>query len=165
MNKHTTIIAALLFSAALMSCGSKQGGKIDSDDIENPANAAQPDAKKATGPLGTPVFDDTVFNFNRVVDGETVAHRYKFKNTGKGDLLIRDAHGSCGCTTTGYTKEVIPPGGEGYVDASFNSSGRGSEEGMLNEKMITVNFEQSSIETVILKFKANVFSTKSNSNN
>ncbi len=160
MKSRLQILTALLLVVSLASCGASNNSKIDTDDIENPASAAQPDAKKSTGPQGTPEFTDTVFNFNKVIDGEIVEHRYKFKNTGKGDLLIRDAHGSCGCTTTGYTKDVIPPGGEGYVDASFNSSGRGTAEGMLNEKMITVNFEQSSIETVILKFKANVFSKK-----
>lgn len=140
----------------LLSCGSGNG-KLSVTDIENPATADKPAGKKG-GPKGTPVFTDTVFNFNKVQDGEQVQHRYVFKNTGTGDLLIRDASASCGCTTPGWTKDVIPPGGEGYVDATFNSSGKGSPEGMFNEKQVTVNFENSTMEQVVLKFRATVYS-------
>lgn len=153
---YKLFIMAIAAAFAMGSCGSKSA-KVGVDDIENPASAENPNAKKS-GPLGNPVFSDTVFNFNKVQDGEQVQHRYTFKNTGKGDLIIREAHASCGCTTPGWTKDVIPPGGEGYVDATFNSSGRGSTKGQFNEKMITVNFENSEVEQIILKFRATVFS-------
>lgn len=142
---------------ALASCGS-DGRKIAADNIENPATAENPKPENS-GPKGNPVFDDTVFNFKKVTSGMQVQHRYKFKNTGKGDLLIRNAQAACGCTTPGWTKDVVPPGGEGYVDATFNSTGRGSKEGLENEKTITVEFDNSTIGSVVLKFKATVFST------
>jgi hypothetical protein len=131
---------------------------LSADKIENEATAENPKPEN-TGPKGTPVFEDTLYNFKKVTSGMQVQHRYKFKNTGKGDLLIRNCQAACGCTTPGWTKEVIKPGGEGFVDATFNTTGRGSKDGLENEKSITVEFENSTVEIVLLKFKATVFST------
>jgi hypothetical protein len=157
MQCRFTILLVLVGAGFMAGCGNGDS-ELSADKIENEATADNPKPEK-TGPLGTPVFDDTVYNFKKVTSGMQVQHRYKFKNTGKGDLLIRNCQAACGCTTPGWTKEVIKPGEEGYVDATFNSTGRGANEGLENEKSITVEFENSTIESVLLKFKATVFST------
>ena len=156
MQHRLWIPAVLSVSLLVTACGGGSG--VSADKIENEATIDNPKPEKS-GPKGTPVFEDTLFNFKKVTSGMQVQHRYKFKNTGKGDLLIRNCQAACGCTTPGWTKEAIPPGGEGYVDATFNSTGRGAKEGLENEKSITVEFENSTIETVLLRFKATVFST------
>ena len=89
-----------------------------------------------------------------------VKRSYIFTNTGKGDLQIRSAQASCGCTSPNWSKDPIPPGGTGFVDAKFNSTDRGGPDGIANEKKITVTFENSTQETIELKFKATVFSKK-----
>jgi hypothetical protein len=156
--QHRFKLLMLFMGMGFMAgCGSGDS-KISADTIENEATAENPKPEK-TGPKGTPVFDDTVYNFKKVTSGMQVQHRYKFKNTGKGDLLIRNCQAACGCTTPGWTKEVIKPGEYGFVDATFNSTGRGAKEGLENEKSITVEFENSTIAFVMLKFKATVFST------
>lgn len=157
MQHRFPFLLAFLAVGFIAGCGSG-GSNLSPDTIENEATAENPKPEK-TGPKGTPLFEDTVYNFKKVTSGMQVQHRYKFKNVGKGDLLIRNCQAACGCTTPGWSKEVIKPGAEGYVDATFNSTGRGSKEGLENEKSITVEFENSTVETVLLKFKATVFST------
>jgi hypothetical protein len=71
-------------------------------------------------------------------------------------LSISNVTAQCGCTTPEYTHEVIAPGKTGKVTATFNSSSRGGPAGILNEKSITVQFENSKTTEVVLKFKANV---------
>ena len=155
------VLNTLLFSALLLGL-TFCGGKTAATEIENNGTADNPKPEKS-GPKGTPLFEDTVWDFKRVSEGEEVKHSYVFTNTGKGELQIKTAQASCGCTSPNWTKDPIPPGGKGFVDAKFNSSDRGSVEGMPNEKMITVTFENSTQEQVVLKFKATVFSKKDKS--
>ncbi len=49
---------------------------------------------------------------------------FKFKNTGKGVLVIYQAVASCGCTTPVYTKEPIKPGESGEIKVTYNGAGR-----------------------------------------
>ena len=90
------------------------GGNSTSDQIENKGTADNPKPGKS-GPKGIPSFKDTVWDFKRVEDGEEVKHSYVFTNTGKGELTIRSAQASCGCTSPNWTKEPIPPGGTGFI--------------------------------------------------
>ena len=43
-------------------------------------------------------FDKVSHDFGTIEEGETVQTTFNFTNTGKVDLLIVDARGSCGCT-------------------------------------------------------------------
>jgi hypothetical protein len=94
--------------------------------------------------------------FGEVKDGEMVQHTYVFTNVGEAPLSISNVTAQCGCTTPEYSHEVIGPGKTGKVTATFNSSSRGGPAGILNEKSITVQFENSKTAEVVLKFKANV---------
>lgn len=140
----------------VISCTSMNNRKAGTSDIENNATPGSPAAKKG-GPLGTPQFETTTYDFKKITDGEIVQHKFKFKNIGKGDITISNVTASCGCTTPEWTKELVPPGGEGYVLATFNSSGKGDKNGPRVEKSITVNFYNSTMEIVDLHFVANIF--------
>jgi hypothetical protein len=135
------------------ACGS---GSFDTEDIEENTATAEAPKNKNKGPLGDVVFKDTVFMFGDVKDGESVQHTYSFKNTGKAPISIANVVAQCGCTTPEYTHEVVAPGETGKVTTTFNSSNRGGPGGILNEKSITVTFENSATAEVVLKFKANV---------
>jgi len=140
--------------AALMNaCGSRS---FDTDDIEENTATAESPKNVHKGPWGDVVFKDTVFMFGDVKDGESVQHTYSFKNTGEAPISIANVVAQCGCTTPEYTYEVVAPGETGKVTATFNSSNRGGPGGILNEKSITVTFENSKTAEVVLKFKANV---------
>lgn len=84
----------------------------------------------------TPVmaFTDTTHDFGQINQGEKVSYTFKFKNTGTVDLVISSATGSCGCTVPSYPKKSVPPGQEGQIDVTFDSSGK---QGKV-EKMVSL---------------------------
>jgi hypothetical protein len=51
----------------------------------------------------------------------SVSHTFKFVNTGDKPVVI-DVRASCGCTTTGWTKEPVKPGETGEVTATYKTS-------------------------------------------
>jgi hypothetical protein len=69
-------------------------------------------------------FENLEHDFGTITQGDKVTYDFKFKNTGKTDLLIREAKGSCGCTVPEYPKESIAPGAEDIIKVSFNSAGK-----------------------------------------
>ena len=69
-------------------------------------------------------FEEEVYDFGDITQGEKVVHIFKFKNTGKTDLVITSAQGNCGCTVPSYPKNPIAPGGADVVEVSFDSNGK-----------------------------------------
>ena len=49
---------------------------------------------------------------------------FTITNSGKTDLVIVKAQGSCGCTVPTWPKEPIKPGATGEIDVKFNTSGK-----------------------------------------
>ena len=52
-------------------------------------------------------FDKTLHDFGTIQEGETVETIFTFTNSGKSDLIIVDARGSCGCTVPEYLKILL----------------------------------------------------------
>ncbi len=69
-------------------------------------------------------FAETEHDFGTITQGENVSHVFKFKNTGKTDLIITSAKGSCGCTVPEYPRTPIKPGESGEMKVTFSSAGR-----------------------------------------
>jgi hypothetical protein len=86
------------------------------------------------------VFNDITHNFGLIQEENgIVEHSFLFTNTGNSSLVITGVNASCGCTTSGYTNDTVPPGGTGFVKASFNPYNRpGSFKKSLN---VTTNGE------------------------
>ncbi len=80
-------------------------------------------------------FDHIDYDFGEATDGDLVIHKFPFKNTGKSDLVIRKVKASCGCTATLVGDKVIKKGKESYIEAKFNTRGRGGHK---QYKTITV---------------------------
>ncbi len=80
-------------------------------------------------------FDHIDYDFGEATDGDVVIHKFPFKNTGKSDLMIRKVKASCGCTATLVGDKVIKKGKESYIEAKFNTRGRGGHK---QYKTITV---------------------------
>ncbi len=101
-----------------------------------PAPPKQPDyMEKATTMAQTTVeWEGVEHNYGKVKTGAIVKHTFKFKNTGTEPLLLTRVKASCGCTTPSYSKEPIPPGGEGFIDVSFNTAGKSG----IQRKSVTV---------------------------
>ncbi len=148
--KYSTSI--FILSAALVAACTG-GGKISADKIDNnSATANKPQGDTST--RGWAKFDSEYHDFGKITDGESVRHKFKFTNVGKGDLVISDVQAACGCTSPNWSKDVIPPGGEGYVETVFNSTGRGEPNGIENTKFVDVFFQNSTVETTKLTFRA-----------
>jgi hypothetical protein len=94
-------------------------------------------------------FDEIVHDFGTIKEElGTVTHAFKFKNTGDKPLVIAKVQPSCGCTTTGWTKEPVKPGESGEVLASYRTSAGPFD------KILTVS--ATGLPNVILHIKGNV---------
>ncbi len=79
-------------------------------------------------------FDTLTFNFGTINQGDVVSHNFRFKNTGRSDLLIHKIKSSCGCTATAPESKVISKGKKSFIKATFNSRGKVGKQ----HKTITV---------------------------
>jgi hypothetical protein len=129
--------------------GKNPGAPTPAIATPNPVSAV-PEVKPE-GPLPVLQFDETSHDFGVIKEGDKVSHIYKLKNTGEVPLIIQDAKPSCGCTAPDWTKTPIPPGGEGFVKAEFDSNGKPNAQ----NKTITVT-SNTWPKTTTLTFKAMV---------
>ncbi len=67
-------------------------------------------------------FDKIEMNFPNIKEGQQLDALFKFKNTGKLNLIIDDVSPSCGCTVAKYDK-VTEPGKSGTVRLTLDTSG------------------------------------------
>lgn len=152
-----------VFSVSLLACKKTEDKKIA--DLEKylvesgkgksithtgAADQAAEDTKPE-GPLPMFQFETTDHDFGTINEGDIVEYTYKFKNTGDAPLIIQGAQGSCGCTVPNWSKDPIPPGGDGVVTAKFDSHGKQN----VQNKTVTVTSNTWPKQTV-LHFKAMV---------
>lgn len=150
MNKLSLLLIAP--ALVLASCGGGKARPAGTSDITSNEGTLNNPAAGKNQLLGNPVFEEEMYDFGKIKEGEIVKHRFVFKNTGKGPMSIASAVPGCGCTDPDWTRGVIPAGGEGFVSAAFNSDGKSGK----NEKYIDVTFGTSSVGTKKLIFKADV---------
>jgi len=148
--KWISIILIFTVLVVLLACSdsSTNDGTLSPDLIENPNTA------NGSGDMTSPPkfkFKTTEHDFGKIVDGVKVSFTFKFKNTGGSDLIISQVKTSCGCTVSKYSEGPIPPGKEGRVQLTFDSSHRRG----FNNKIATV-IANTQPNTEILKIKAMV---------
>ncbi len=138
------IMLAVLAVFLVTSCKKNASGKIKKENLEM---AKQRDYKMTEG---APVisFSKTEHDFGNINEGDIVETIFSFKNTGKSELIITNARGSCGCTVPQWPKEPIPPGGSGEIKVKFNSNGKPNKQ--RKTVTLTTNTAQGK-ETVIIK--------------
>lgn len=121
--KKITFTAIVCAAITLVSCNSNntKETKITADSVESEITAEDP---TATNPEPIMSFEEKVWDFGTITDGERVSHTFKFRNTGKSDLIISNATASCGCTIPVWPKKPIKPGEEGEIKVEFNSKGK-----------------------------------------
>lgn len=112
-----------LFSISLLLACNNDPKKANGSLVTNPLTANDSTVVlDENAPIMT--FDENIHDFGTLIDGEIVTYKFKFKNTGKSDLIISGASASCGCTVPSYPKEPLSPGTEAAIDVQFNSSGK-----------------------------------------
>ncbi|MGM0464356.1 MAG: DUF1573 domain-containing protein [Bacteroidota bacterium] len=83
-----------------------------------------------------PVFEleTTRYDFGEINQREKADIEFKFKNSGKSDLIIRKVRSSCGCTTVTPANTTIKPGESSTIKAVFDAGVRKGKQ----HKVITV---------------------------
>lgn len=122
MKKFLYIVSLIGIIVCFGSCGagnsSEEGATIS--DIHNPASP-EGVSKKENSNMPVLTFEKTTHDFGRVIQGERLTYAFKFKNTGKSNLIISSTSASCGCTTSIPPKEPIRPGESGEIKVTFDS--------------------------------------------
>lgn len=97
-------------------------------------------------------FEQKLFDFGVISQGDTIFHTFTFKNNGTAPLSILSARGSCGCTVPSYSKTPVAPGQSGKVDVKFNSAGKLGGQ----NKTVTLITNDPSAKQVILTLRGSV---------
>ena len=128
--KKIIILYVLGVGLFMVSCKENAASKIKKENI---VIAAERDAKiKVGGPKIT--FDKTEHDFGIINEGDIVETIFAFTNTGKSELIILSAKGSCGCTVPEWPKEPILPGEKGEIKVKFNSDRKPNKQ----QKQVTL---------------------------
>lgn len=96
-------------------------------------------------------FDQTVFDFGNIQEGDKVGHEFKISNTGKTDLIIRNVKTSCGCTAVKHSN-TVGPGETSILAVEFNSKGKKNRQ----NNSITVMTNDPSHSSIQLRVTGNV---------
>jgi len=116
-------------AASLAACQQTKSTKPAADSTVKAASTvvASPDAPVLS-------FENGMYNFGKITQGESVHYDFKFKNTGKTPLIVTNATATCGCTIPEKPQEPIKPGAEGVIKVVFNSAGKMG----MQDKIVTV---------------------------
>ena len=68
-------------------------------------------------------FDEAVHNFGKLKAGEIVLHTFVLTNTGDNDFVIESLETDCGCVTTHFNKQPVPPGKTTLIEVELNTAG------------------------------------------
>lgn len=115
----------------LFACKDESGSSVNNEAIKNPISA---DGKVDSNALPAFEFENEVYDFGKVTDGEKISFSFKFRNTGNSDLVISNASASCGCTVPHWPEAPVEPGDEGKIDVVFDTKGKTG----IQSKSITV---------------------------
>ncbi|MDN3687866.1 DUF1573 domain-containing protein [Cyclobacterium jeungdonense] len=97
--------------------------QLEQNQVVTPSNAQNVQAADPSS-IGAFTFEEEVFDFGTIQEGEVVEHLFTFENSGQAPLVISNIQASCGCTSPEWTKTPIKPGEEGFVKVVFNSTGK-----------------------------------------
>ncbi|MGB1972067.1 MAG: DUF1573 domain-containing protein [Flavobacteriaceae bacterium] len=141
--KKYFILALSAIALTFTACG----GNTEKKEVSTSAVEASSAKAISNSPVMT--FDKTIHDFGSINEGERVETIFTFTNTGKSDLVIVDARGSCGCTVPEYPKNTpIAPGASGKIRVSFDSSNKPN----LQQKTVTISANtDSGRETIRIK--------------
>ncbi len=106
----------------------------------------------ATGTSPAIHFEKDVFTFEPILEGESIAIRFAFRNMGEEPLVIYDAVTSCGCTTADYPNRPLRPGEVGTIKTTFHSKGHGGD----NDIVLLVKSNDPTVPVKTLHIKGKV---------
>lgn len=102
-------------------------------------------AQNAAGAVMT--FESTTVDFGTIEKGADPIRKLKFTNTGTEPLIIKDAKGSCGCTTPKWPKEPIMPGESEVIEIRYDTQ----RVGVINKNVTITTNEASGTHSISVK--------------
>jgi len=137
MIKNTFLSVALVTVVLFSSCKKNEEKKVEMTNgffgnraelfarlkNQTPKNKPNPN-----GEYGEMIFSKTSHDFGNIKKDDKVTTEFEFTNTGKYDLTIYEAKGSCGCTIPEYPETPIKPGEKGVIKVQFNSAGKSGKQ-------------------------------------
>jgi hypothetical protein len=103
--------------------------KIFSNDPDNPevkltvsGNVVLSDEMSEKSPVI--YFQQTKYNFGKVIEGSVVEYTFVFQNVGSSTLNVKDVKTSCGCTAALVSKNNLEPGEEGTIKVELDTKNR-----------------------------------------
>lgn len=131
-----------------VGCSNQNDTSISTNLVNIPISAEGKDSGKAMPKFE---FERTDYDFETLKQGEKVSFSYKFKNVGKGDLIISTVVPGCGCTVAEFTKTPVSQGESGFVTIILDTE---NKKGIIRKK-VAVQANTYPAET-ILWFSATV---------
>lgn len=123
------LVFIFILTIGLASCNKK------SIPVEQTEKTMPADAQKAiektptTETLTTIKFNKNNHDFGQINEGDIVKTTFTIKNTGKVDLILTNAKGSCGCTVPQVKLNTpIAPGESTDVVVQFNSTNKPNKQ-------------------------------------
>jgi hypothetical protein len=142
-NKMKNLFLFVLIATSFIACKNSAASKVKEENVEK---AKERDLKSVLLPIAS--FDKKIHDYGMITEGDVVSTSFVVTNTGKSDLLIRDAKATCGCTIPVWPKKPIPPGSSGKIEVKFNSRGKKNKQ----SKTITLTTNTiKGIETLVIK--------------
>jgi hypothetical protein len=121
MKKNIVLIAIMALVA--FSCKDNAASKVKTENLEK---AKERDVASTKLPVAS--FDKMEYDFGTINEGDVIETTFVLTNTGKTDLVISNAKGSCGCTVPTWTKEPIKPGSSTEIGVKFNSRNKKNKQ-------------------------------------
>ena len=97
------------------------------------------------------VFDNTIFDFGKLKQGEVARNSFKLTNKGKTDLQIRNVRAACGCTAVKH-ENIVKPGQTIELAVEFNSRNQRNRQ----NKSVTVITNDPKNPTTVLRIMGTV---------
>lgn len=95
-------------------------------------------------------FESLTHDYGNIQQGDNGTCEFRFKNTGKADLILTNCRASCGCTVPEWPKDPIAPGKKAVITVKYNTQRLGA----INK---TITVESNAINNrVVLNIKGNV---------
>jgi uncharacterized cupredoxin-like copper-binding protein len=94
-------------------------------------------------------FYETQHDFGTVKEGQVVVYTFKFKNTGKGVLEVKNVSTSCSCTAALISSKRLEPGKEGTLRVELDTKNR---EGKMNRNITLQSNDPKEPNKVLLIF-------------
>ena len=100
----------------------------------------------------TVVFNKLIHDFGAITKSDgNQTYTFEFTNKSSHPVIIQKVTTSCGCTTSGWTKDPVEPGAKGYVTVVYKPSGATAFN-----KSVTVNIEGEIPVVTVLQIRGNV---------